>query len=79
MPLKRRARQGDTIHLSAPGTVTLERLGRSTATLVIESEGEVQHSEDLRTCQQCGKPFKATRSDARYCSGACRVRALRSR
>ncbi len=33
------------------------------------------------TCavQDCGKPFEAKRSDARYCSAACRARASRAR
>ena len=30
-------------------------------------------------CATCGKSFKATRRDARYCSGRCRQRALRAR
>jgi hypothetical protein len=30
-----------------------------------------------RTCQQCGQPFPAKRSDARFCSPACRKRASR--
>jgi hypothetical protein len=30
-----------------------------------------------RTCQQCGLPFPAKRSDARFCSPACRKRASR--
>ncbi len=30
-------------------------------------------------CERCGEPFVATRSDARYCSTACRVAAHRSR
>lgn len=32
-----------------------------------------------RTCAQCGAPFSASRSDARYCSGRCRVAAHRAR
>jgi hypothetical protein len=34
---------------------------------------------EARECEQCGKPFTAGRADARYCSGACRVRAHRAR
>lgn len=30
-----------------------------------------------RTCQQCSQPFPAKRSDARFCSPACRKRASR--
>lgn len=30
-------------------------------------------------CVACGGKFKPTRSDARYCSGACRQRASRAR
>ncbi len=30
-------------------------------------------------CVVCGKRFKATRKDARYCTGACRQRASRAR
>lgn len=32
-----------------------------------------------RTCQCCGEVFTPTRSDGRYCSGACRQRAYRTR
>jgi hypothetical protein len=32
-----------------------------------------------RTCNYCGEPFTAARSDARYCSGKHRVYALRAR
>jgi hypothetical protein len=28
------------------------------------------------TCQRCGRPFTARRSDARYCSRSCRRRAV---
>ena len=31
------------------------------------------------TCQGCGRPFGGARSDARYCSGACRQQAYRQR
>jgi hypothetical protein len=27
------------------------------------------------TCQRCGRPFTARRSDARYCSRSCRRRS----
>jgi hypothetical protein len=30
-----------------------------------------------RVCQQCGQPFPAKRSDARFCSPTCRKRASR--
>jgi len=30
-------------------------------------------------CERCGEPFAPTRSDARYCSTACRVAAHRDR
>lgn len=30
-------------------------------------------------CEQCGEPFQPTRSDARFCSNACRKRAWRGR
>jgi hypothetical protein len=32
---------------------------------------------DKAKCVVCGKGFRARRTDAKYCSGACRVRALR--
>ena len=32
-----------------------------------------------RQCQDCGKTFKPTRSDARFCSVACKQRAYRKR
>jgi len=31
------------------------------------------------TCSVCRRPFEAVRSDARYCSATCRVRALHAR
>ena len=33
----------------------------------------------LRPCAECQTEFSATRSDARYCSSTCRVKAYRSR
>jgi predicted nucleic acid-binding Zn ribbon protein len=33
----------------------------------------------LRACVECGKPFEPSRSDARFCGAACRVRAHRRR
>jgi hypothetical protein len=32
-----------------------------------------------RECASCGKSFTTSRTDARFCSGACRVRARRQR
>jgi len=32
-----------------------------------------------KVCEGCDEPFRASRSDARYCSGACRQRAYRAR
>jgi regulatory GntR family protein len=32
-----------------------------------------------QTCASCGQPFAVTRSDARYCSPACRQRSYRQR
>jgi hypothetical protein len=32
-----------------------------------------------RPCERCGEPFTPTRSDARFCSGRCRVAAHRQR
>lgn len=37
------------------------------------------HQPVLRTCQNCSLPFTARRSDAAYCSNACRQRAHRAR
>jgi hypothetical protein len=34
---------------------------------------------DAKGCAWCGRQFEQTRSDARYCSGRCRVAALRAR
>jgi len=31
----------------------------------------------LTNCQGCGKPFRAARAHAKYCSPACRVQASR--
>jgi hypothetical protein len=33
----------------------------------------------MLACASCGRTFSAARSDARYCSGRCRVRAFRAR
>lgn len=33
----------------------------------------------VRPCENCGRPFRAQRSDARTCGGACRVRLFRGR
>ena len=33
----------------------------------------------LRTCEGCGKEFRAPKSDSRHCSSGCRVRAFRRR
>lgn len=33
----------------------------------------------MTTCARCTDLFEATRSDARFCSGACRVAAYRDR
>jgi hypothetical protein len=38
-------------------------------------ESSVVHTP---TCQRCGQVFTARRSDARYCSGRCRVAAHRA-
>lgn len=38
-----------------------------------------RHAVTASRCASCGQPFTASRSDARYCSGACRQRALRQR
>jgi hypothetical protein len=32
-----------------------------------------------RECVECGDPFRCERADAKYCSGACRMRAFRRR
>jgi len=36
-------------------------------------------SHEPRACEGCGEEFTPTRSDARYCSGACRQEAYRKR
>jgi hypothetical protein len=33
------------------------------------------HNGWVHTCRECGGEFEAKRSDARYCSDACRARA----
>jgi hypothetical protein len=33
----------------------------------------------VHTCEQCGRRFTGVRSDAVYCSNACRQRAYRQR
>ncbi len=33
----------------------------------------------ISACRQCGRPFEANRSDAVYCSNACRQKAHRGR
>ena len=39
----------------------------------------VELTDGRRECKECYKLFRPTRSDARYCSGRCRVRSLRAR
>ncbi len=34
---------------------------------------------EIRSCEVCGSGYRPTRSDARYCPGACRVAAHRLR
>jgi hypothetical protein len=41
-------------------------------------EQRARARQDLR-CEVCGEPFEAARSDAKYCSNACRQRAYRER
>jgi len=36
-------------------------------------------SENIANCVECGKDFEAARSDARFCSSACRQKAYRAR
>ena len=33
----------------------------------------------IKSCEICGKPFEATRRDARFCSSTCRSRARSKR
>lgn len=35
--------------------------------------------DGVRFCELCGRAYRPTRSDSRYCSGACRTRACRMR
>ena len=49
-------------------------------TEAIECRECADRTPAVRPCQHCGEPIPATmRADARYCSGRCRVAALRSR
>jgi ferredoxin len=34
-------------------------------------------TDNLRQCEECGNPFEAKRSDARFCSSTCRSKASR--
>jgi hypothetical protein len=36
-----------------------------------------RHRHKQRRCKTCGTPFTTTRSDARFCSNACRQKAHR--
>ena len=36
-------------------------------------------SQNIASCVECGKNFDAARSDARFCSSACRQKAYRAR
>lgn len=42
-------------------------------------ESERRALDRLKVCGTCREPFEATRSDARYCSSACRQKAYRRR
>jgi hypothetical protein len=57
------------------------RLGAEAAQLAFTQEGQPETLDrgDHRACAFCGQPFIGVRSDARYCSSACRQRAYRQR
>lgn len=42
-------------------------------------QSQAQRPMRLRSCRTCTRPFVMTRSDARYCSVRCRVRAHRAK
>jgi hypothetical protein len=49
-----------------------------------DADGERRHARRARPrlprpCMRCGETFTPARSDARYCSGRCRVAAHRAR
>ena len=78
MALKLRARAGDTLVLPS-GEVRIARIGRTVVELYIDGVEVRLERAPQHICQQCGTSFKAERSDARYCSPACRQRARRAR
>ena len=43
------------------------------------AKGREARALEPRECEQCSETFEPTRSDARYCSSACRQRAYRQR
>jgi hypothetical protein len=48
---------------------------------LIHEHGATLHRPTCRTrtCDHCGNDYTARRTDSRYCSGRCRVAALRAR
>jgi hypothetical protein len=79
-------RQGQVIICEGPDGDWLpfakHRQWQGVPTYGVERRPIVEHVHVRRTharCEQCGKTFPASRSDARLCSGKCRQRALRAR
>src|SRR4051812_33572951 len=59
----------------------VERWSSETAdvtSLVLDREVDARTSDEP-SCAQCEEPFEPSRSDARFCSPACRQRAYRAR
>ena len=78
MPLKLRARAGDTLRLPG-GEVRIGKLSPSVVELYIDGVEVHLERAPQHVCQQCGRSFRAERKDARYCSPRCRQRAHRSK
>ena len=46
---------------------------------VLHPRGSAPDARPSRSCEQCGASYRPQRTDARFCSDACRQRACRSR
>jgi predicted nucleic acid-binding Zn ribbon protein len=59
--------------------VTPQPLDAEIVTPVPPSPPDIIPTQTTATCVECGNNFEAARSDARFCSSACRQKAYRAR
>jgi len=59
------------LHSEKPETLSVVETDNETLTETLVAD------ETLSQCTECSKPFQSSRSSARYCSSACRLKAHR--